>query len=74
MTCNFLIQVLALCKLKLMKLNPPTSGLDLMLQMKSLTRLLREVTRSKQFECEEAQQEWAAAVKQIMLTSSLPSS
>ena len=74
MTYNFLIEVLAVCKLKLMKLSPPTSGLDLMLQMKSLTRLVREVTRSKQFESEEAQQEWAAAVKQIMLTSSLPSS
>ena len=46
-----------------MKLCPPTSGLDLMLQMKSLTRLVREVTRSKQFECEEAQEEWAAAAK-----------
>ena len=57
-------------KLKLMKLHPPTSGLDMMLQMKRLTRLLREVTRSKQLEGEKAQEEWAATMKQIMLTSS----
>ena len=57
-----------------MKLKPPTSGLDMVLQMKSLTRLVREVTRAKQLESEEAREEWAAAVKQIMLTSSLPSS
>ena len=42
--------------------------------MKSLTRLVREVTKAKQFESEEAREEWAAVVKQIMLTSSLPSS
>ena len=57
-----------------MKLRPPTSGLEMVLQMKRLTRLVREVTRSKQLESEEAQQEWAAAMKQIMLTSSLSSS
>ena len=66
--------MLAVCKLKLMKLKPPASGLDMVLQMKSLTRLVREVTRAKQFESEEAREEWAAVVKQIMLTSSLPSS
>ena len=46
----------------------------MMLQMKSLTRLLREVTRSKQLESEEVREDWAAAMKQIMITSSLSSS
>ena len=57
-----------------MKLNPPTSGLEMMLQMKNLTRLLREVTRSKQLESEEVREDWAAAMKQIMISSSLSSS
>ena len=63
-----------MCRLKLMKLNPPTSGLEMMLGMKSLTMLLREVTKSKQLESEEVREDWAAAMKQIMITSSLSSS
>ena len=41
-----------------MKLNPPTSGLEMMLQMKNLTMLLREVSRSKQLESEEVREDW----------------
>ena len=70
LTSHFLIKVQAVGKLRLMKLNPPTSGLEMMLEMKRLTKVLREVTRSKQLEGEEAQEEWAAAMKPIMLTSS----
>ena len=59
--------------MKLMKLDPPKGGLQMMLEMKNLMTLLREVSKCKQFESAESQAAWSRTIKQIMVTSSLSS-
>ena len=45
----------------------------MMLQMKGLMTLLKEVSRCKQFESQAAQEDWSNTIKQIMVSSSLSS-
>ena len=65
--------MLAVSKLKLLKVSPPAGGLQMMLQMKGLMTLLKEVSRCKQFESQAAQEDWSNTIKQIMVSSSLSS-
>ena len=64
------LRVLAVTKLKLLKLNPPVSGLEMMMEMKGIMLLLREVARCKQWDTEGEKEEWAKTMKQIMMFTS----
>ena len=41
----------------------------MMLQMKGLMTLLKEVSRCKQFESQAAKEDWSNTIKQIMVSS-----
>ena len=65
-----ILRVMAVTKLKLMKLNPPGPGLQMMMEMKGMMLLLREVARCKQWDSEGEKEEWAKTMKQMMMASS----
>ena len=65
-----ILKVMAVTKLKLMKLNPPGPGLQMMMEMKGMMLLLREVAKCKQWDSEGEKEEWARTMKQMMMFSS----
>lgn len=65
-----ILKVMAVTKLKLMKLNPPGPGLQMMMEMKGMMLLLREVAKCKQWDSEGEKEEWAKTMKQMMMFSS----
>lgn len=65
-----ILKVMAVTKLKLMKLNPPGPGLQMMMEMKGMMLLLREVAKCKQWDSEAEKEEWAKTMKQMMMFSS----
>ena len=65
-----ILKVMAVTKLKLMKLNPPGPGLQMMMEMKGMMLLLREVAKCKQWDSEGEKEDWAKTMKQMMMFSS----
>ena len=60
------LRVLALTKLRLLRLQPP-AGLELVKQMKQTMAVLKEVSRCKQFDSKADREDWANTLKQTMM-------